>query len=151
MRFLLGFAALGIATSCSPIDQKTLTTGSLPSSAYFALSDADSGYIKGIEPEIHFRLHGVDAPEDRSPRQRGGAKCLGEQALGDAAGDFARALVSDVKQIAITTDYGPDQYGRLVVDISLDGDDMGTLLIEAGHAALWDYDGGAPKPNWCPA
>ena len=42
-----------------------------------------------------------------------------------------------------------DHYQRLVVDLSLDGEDLGLLLIAGGTHKVWDYDGGAPKPDWC--
>jgi len=147
MRFFLLIPLLYVFSACSSAEETS--TSALPASAYLDLSDADSGYIRGIEPQIHFRLHNVDAPEDRSPNQRGGAKCLEEQAMGDAAGAYARELVQGAT-IEITARYGPDRYQREVIDLSINGEDMGALLIAAGHAGFWDYDGGDPNPDWCP-
>lgn len=132
------FALFGVG--CSPLDSAT--------SNYIELSDADSGYFYTPDEKIHYRLHNVDSPEDRSKNQQGGAKCDAEQVLGDAASAYAATIIEGAR-LEITARYGLDRWKREVVDISIDGQDMGTLLVEAGHAAWWDYDNGDPKPVWC--
>lgn len=115
-------------------------------------SDADSGRYYGELREkkawIPFRLHGIDAPETRSMMQRGGAKCEREIELGFASKAAANALTRDAR-VDITAAYGFDMYGRLVVDLSAAGQDVAGALVASGYARVWDYDGGAPKPDWC--
>lgn len=108
-------------------------------------SDGDSGRL----PDgTRFRLHGVDAPETGSLLQRGGAECEAEREIGYLAKEAAVELTRG-KTITITRDYGPDRYKRLVIDLAIDGEDLAGRLIAAGTHKVWDYDGGAPKPDWC--
>ena len=51
--------------------------------------------------------------------------------------------------IKVTRDYGPDRYKRQVVDLSINGEDLAARLVAEGTHQVWDYDGGAPKPDWC--
>ena len=120
----------------------------LPETAFIYWSDADSGHIRGIADPIHFRLHDVDAPETRSPNQRGGAMCESERPLGYAAKEFA-VRFTEGAVIPITGDYGEDRYDRLVIDLSVNGADMAEALIASGHGQVWNYDGGDAKPAWC--
>ncbi|MEO9970109.1 MAG: thermonuclease family protein [Hyphomonadaceae bacterium] len=138
-----------VFSACTGVAQEGVeATGPLPAAAYIYWSDADSGHIRGIPEPIHFRLHDVDAPETRSPNQRGGAMCEAERPLGYAAKEFAVELTRDAR-IEIVAEYGEDRYDRLVIDLSVNGQDMATALIAAGHGQLWDYDGGQDKPKWC--
>ena len=108
-------------------------------------SDGDSGRL----PDgTKFRLHGVDAPETRSLKQLGGADCEAEREQGYIAKEKVVELTRG-KEIVVTRNYGPDRYKRLVVDLSIDGEDLATRLIAEGTHQVWDYDGGAPKPDWC--
>ena len=108
-------------------------------------SDGDSGRL----PDgTKFRLHGVDAPETRSLKQLGGADCEAEREQGYIAKEKVIELTRG-KEIAVTRDYGLDRYKRLGVDISIDGADLATTLVSEGTHQIWDYDGGAPKPDWC--
>lgn len=108
-------------------------------------SDGDSGRLPS---GTKFRLHGVDAPETGSLKQRGGAKCESERALGYNAKAEAVALTRD-SEVRVTRDYGADRYGRLVVDLEVDGMDVAIALVAAGTHQAWDYDGGDKKPTWC--
>lgn len=108
-------------------------------------SDGDSGRL----PDgTKFRLHGVDAPETRSMKQIGGAECESERELGYVAKENVIGMTRG-KTIAVTQDYGPDRYDRLVVDLSVDGEDLALALVRSGTHQVWDYDGGDPKPDWC--
>ena len=108
-------------------------------------SDGDSGRL----PDgTKFRLHDVDAPETGSLKQRGGADCEAERVLGYEAKAAVLALM-DGKAVAVTHEYGLDRYGRMVVDLSIDGQDLAKALIAGGTHRPWDYDGGEPKPDWC--
>ena len=56
------------------------------------------------------------------------------------------------KEIKIERDYGEDRYGRLVVDLMADGEDVGGAGEAAGHLRDWPYKKGralVPKPDWC--
>tara|TARA_R110000787_G_scaffold8341_3_gene27856 strand:+ start:3503 stop:3979 length:477 start_codon:yes stop_codon:yes gene_type:complete len=116
-----------------------------PASVYW--SDGDSGRL----PDgTKFRLHDVDSPETGSLRQRGGAKCESERELGYIAKEAAVELTRD-GAIVISHAYGPDRYGRQVVDLEVGGMDVAQALISGGTHRAWDYDGGQDKPDWCSA
>ena len=51
--------------------------------------------------------------------------------------------------MTVTRIMGRDRYGRNVVTLNMDGDDLAALLVASGTHRAWDYDGGAPKPDWC--
>ena len=56
------------------------------------------------------------------------------------------------KIIRIEREYGEDRYGRLVVDLTADGIDVGNAGEEAGHLRNWPHKNGraiAPEPDWC--
>ena len=108
-------------------------------------SDGDSGRLSD---GTKFRLHGVDAPETGSMKQRGGAKCEAERALGYDAKAAAVELTRG-RAVTVTQIMGRDRYGRNVVSLNLDGEDLAELLVASGSHRAWDYDGGAPKPDWC--
>ena len=117
------------------------------SSDFVYWSDGDSGRL----PDgTKFRLHGVDAPETGSLKQRGGAKCESERDKGYIAKQNAVELTRG-KEVLITRDYGRDRYGRLVVDLEIEGFDVAVSLIASGSHKSWDYDGRQPKPDWCAA
>jgi endonuclease YncB( thermonuclease family) len=108
-------------------------------------SDGDSGRLSD---GTKFRLHGVDAPETGSMKQRGGAKCEAERELGYDAKAAAVELTRG-RAVTVTRIMGRDRYGRNVVTLNMDGDDLAALLVASGTHRAWDYDGGAPKPDWC--
>ena len=56
------------------------------------------------------------------------------------------------KVIRIVRDYGEDRYGRLVLDLTADGLDVGKAGEAAGHLRDWPHKKGralTPKPDWC--
>ena len=108
-------------------------------------SDGDSGRLSD---GTKFRLHGVDAPETGSMKQRGGAKCEAERALGYDAKAAAVELTRG-RAVTVTQIMGRDRYSRNVVSLNMDGEDLAALLVASGSHRAWDYDGGAPKPDWC--
>lgn len=110
-------------------------------------SDADSGRYDGVK----FRLANIDAPETGSLKQRGGAKCEKERALGYAA-KAGQIKFTTGKSIELVRDYGRDRYGRRVVDMSANGEDVGAAGIRQGYLRHWPHENGralAPKPDWC--
>lgn len=110
-------------------------------------SDGDSGRLSD---GTKFRLHGVDAPETGSMKQRGGANCEAERELGYEAKAAATELTRG-REVFVTKVMGRDRYGRNVVSLSLDGKDVADLLVNGGTHQQWDYDGGEAKPDWCAA
>ena len=107
-------------------------------------SDGDSGRIDGEK----FRLHGVDAPETGGVGAYGGAKCEEERELGF---DVKAEVVEFTRgrAIEVARRYGPDRHRREVVDLSIEGSDLGDILVSRGLLKPWDYDGGKPKPSFC--
>lgn len=84
------------------------------------------------------RLVGFDTPETRD------AGCAAEQALGDRATERLRALV---KTGAVTlSGQAYDKYGRQLITLAVDGQDVGETLIAEGLAQ--PYRGGG-RINWC--
>ncbi len=110
-------------------------------------SDGDSGRLSD---GTKFRLHGIDSPETGSMKQRGGAKCESERALGFEAKEAALELTRN-KQVRISEMRGTDRYERTVVRLELDGEDVASLLVAGGTHRTWDYDGREKKPDWCTA
>ena len=90
------------------------------------------------------RLHGIDAPEIRR------AQCPEEREKGLQARAFVQGVLSTNAAIELNAvQVKPDRYGRTIGTVSIAGEDLGEMLIDAGYAAEWDYDGGAEKPEWC--
>lgn len=108
-------------------------------------SDGDSGRLSD---GTKFRLHGIDSPETGSLKQRGGAKCESERALGFEAKEAALELTRG-ETVRVSENLGPDRYERTVVHLELDGKDVAALLVAGGTHKTWDYDGREKKPDWC--
>ena len=110
-------------------------------------SDGDSGRVDGMK----FRLANVDAPETGGVGSVGGAKCEAERVLGFEAKAFMVELTSNA-ELAITSNSGPDRYGRQVITLSVNGADLAATAMEVGHLKPWPHDGRralSKKPNWC--
>ena len=111
-------------------------------------SDGDSGRLNGTD----FRLANVDAPETGGVGSWGGAKCEAERGLGYDAKAFMVALTNNA-ELEITGTYGADRYGRRVIDLAANGQDVGEAGIAAGHLGAWPHKGQRAlqaKPRWCP-
>lgn len=141
----IGFAALALMALFGArfASENAQAATELGGTVYW--SDGDSGRLSD---GTKFRLHGIDAPETGSMKQRGGAKCEAERALGydakAAAVELTRGREVTVRQIV-----GRDRYGRNVVTLVMEGDDLARLLVAGGTHRVWDYDGGEAKPDWC--
>lgn len=113
--------------------------------------DADSGDINGVR----FRLSNVDAPETGGVGAAvGAALCEAERTRGVAARTWIEELTRDPSTLRITNAHGYDRMERprLLIDLSVNGVDVGRAGIEAGHLAAWPHDGAralGPKPDWC--
>ena len=110
-------------------------------------SDGDSGRIDGQA----FRLANVDSPETGGVGAIGGARCEGEREIGFEAKAFIVELTRNA-DVEIIHSYGEDRYGRLVVDLTVNGRSLAEIGMEAGHYQAWPHRGQralAPKPDWC--
>ncbi len=102
--------------------------------------DGDSGSINGRA----FRLYGVDAPEGSESR----ARCDVELRRANDARHAVRSFTTG-RRVVVRRSHGFDKYGRELVELSADGDDVGAALRARGHLKRWNYAGGQAKPNWC--
>lgn len=91
--------------------------------------EIDCGF--SIFVKHRFRLSGIDTPETWRPKSEAERK-HGEQAL---------KFVEDITkgQLVTVTTYKLGIYGRYEADIAVNGQDLGTLLREAGLIKLDDY------------
>ena len=106
-----------------------------------AWDDGDSGRIGRVK----FRLSDVDAPETWRP------KCEAERELGYAAKAFMQDL-TEGRRVTITSEDGYDRWDRLLVTLSVNGQDLAQAGLEAGVLREWPHDGRralADRPNWC--
>ena len=146
----LHLAVLSIILSgCFQASNDRTNTSALDLNSYTSIywSDADSGRLG----DLKFRIANKDAPETGSLKQRGGAKCEAERELGYEAKAYMVEFTKG-KTIKIEREYGEDRYGRRVVDLSANGDDVGTAGVRAGHLRDWPHKNGRalfPKPDWC--
>lgn len=93
------------------------------------------------EGRFRARLTGYDTPETHNPR------CAAEAVHGRAATLRLRTMVANARQIQATLGRW-DRYERRLVQLSVDGRDVGQRLIAEGLAL--PYDGGR-RPDWCAA
>jgi len=88
----------------------------------------------------HFKKH-----------SKGRSKCELEREKGYDAKAYIVALTKSGK-VKIVRDYGYDRYQRLVVDLSVDGVDVGERAIADGILKAWPHRSGralSAKPDWC--
>lgn len=83
---------------------------------------------------IPVRVRGVDCPEIR-----GGAEET--KAAAKAAKAFTKQFLRGGK--ILLRNCGRDKYFRLLCEVKVNGNDLGTALLEAGHAV--PYDGGTKE------
>ncbi|WP_084397107.1 thermonuclease family protein [Henriciella aquimarina] len=133
----LGVSACSAASSGSPDS---------PRSVYW--SDGDSGRIAGMD----FRLADVDAPETGGVGAAiGGAECERERDLGFEAKAFMVDLTKG-SELEITHREAPDRYGRTVIGLSANGQDVARAGLAAGVLKPWPHEGDramSDKPDWC--
>jgi endonuclease YncB( thermonuclease family) len=97
--------------------------------------DGDTFYIGGAK----VRIAGIDAPETHPPR------CSREAQLGDQATHKLQALLNSGAVTITGIDRDRDTYGRLLRNVSVDGQDVGEALIAAGVAREY----GRGRRGWC--
>lgn len=85
------------------------------------------------------RLLGFDAPERFSPR------CAAELFAAERATWGLRGMIFAAKALSMQQG-GTDRYGRALVRLTLDGQDVARRMIRAGHGRA--YSGGL-RAGWC--
>lgn len=147
--FLFGALAGALVGQCVAKNSPAadLDFGDRPGALYVSCYDGDTCTftLPGIDPligwQIPVRLRGVDAPEIRGSCQEENEQALQARAV-------ARATLEKAKTIILRR-VERGKYFRIVAEVEIDGQDLGTLLVESGLALRWNGEG--PKPNWCPA
>lgn len=102
---------------------------------------ADRGFstYDGDTTRATFRIANIDAPEIKG-------QCDAERKLAIKARDFTRAwLAKGAVVIRQDPKRGIDPYGRVLVLMERNGEDLGRALIAAGLARPWD----GKRHSWC--
>jgi micrococcal nuclease len=102
----------------------------------------DGDTVSLICPEdgmVSARLLGFDTPEKYAP------KCLDEFVAAERASWALRTMIQQADRLELRRD-GTDQYGRLLVRLTLDGVDVARRMIQAGHGRQY---GGGLRGTWC--
>ena len=71
--------------------------------------------------------------------------------LGKQAKEFVTSLTNNA-DINISKNYGEDRYGRLVVDLNVNGKDIAVIGLRRGFFRSWKHKNGRSierKPLWC--
>ncbi len=93
------------------------------------------------------RLDKIDAPEPEAHRD----SCDSEVVLGIRARGLIRDQLTDKTKSWHVYPTGEfDKYDRPVVNLFIDGESAGDILIKEGLAQRWDNPDKDPKPTWCP-
>lgn len=85
------------------------------------------------------RVLGYDTPEIFSP------KCTSEKIRGLAATEALRGMLARAQTVVVETK-GRDKYGRTLVILRLDGEDVAKRMVGDGHARVY---AGARREGWC--
>jgi micrococcal nuclease len=102
--------------------------------------DGDTLSLMCPEEGMHSaRLLGFDTPEKYAP------KCVDEFLAAERASWGLRTLIQKAERLSLTHD-GTDQYGRSLVRLMLDGQDVADLMVRKGLARRY---GGGPRGSWC--
>ncbi|MFZ2030366.1 MAG: hypothetical protein WAU68_08680 [Vitreimonas sp.] len=89
----------------------------------------DGDTIENTANGIRYRLENVDAAPTGEA-----AGCASERALGERAAAAAEQLLGRARTLALTSTGRFDQAGKPLVFVSLDGRDLGELLMAQGAA-----------------
>jgi micrococcal nuclease len=100
--------------------------------------DGDSLTLLCGSEAFEARLVGIDAPEMHGA-------CPAETAAARRSRDGFRALVAAAAEVEVRR-HGRDRYGRVLVDLMLDGVDVTEILLAQGHGR--PYYGGR-RAGWC--
>ena len=124
----------------------------VPAEAPYYYVDADTFDIttkpfKGWQVPLRIRLRNVNTPEVRTP------KCAYEKELANKATAFVKSVLSKPGAVIELTSLGGfDDYNRYLATVTVDGHDLGEMLVDAGLARVWTVDyQGQTKMYWCEA
>jgi len=99
--------------------------------------------LPGLHPilgkEIVIRVAGVDTPEIKG-------QCTEEKAKAREAKRFVKSILQDAKTIDLYK-ISRGKYFRILADVQVDGQDLGTILVDRGLAV--EYYGGKKTKDWC--
>jgi endonuclease YncB( thermonuclease family) len=88
----------------------------------------DGGTLENTATHGRYGLENVDAPAIES------AVCASERAFGERAAAAAETLLGRARSVVLTPTGRFDASGRAMVFVSIDGRDLGELLISQGAA-----------------
>lgn len=74
------------------------------------------------------RLSGIDAPEPRGATRR----------KGDAATDHLESMIPPGTKVVVRTSKD-DSFGRWIVEIWLNGENVNEVMVKDGHAVFKEY------------
>ena len=141
---LLVLIMLGLATALvyrSSLDRTPIVTRTQPPSTQgtgaYEVIDGDT--IRAPYG-VKYRLMGFDAPETFQ------AKCDAELELGKRATERLKELLA-TGEVRIVESGKTDRYGRTLARLTVNGRDVGGVLISEGLARA--YDGRTKRESWC--
>lgn len=140
-------AVLGLALFLSGCTNVAITRlPAIPNRAHpvaeiVGIVDGDTVKLRQVSTGkvISARLTGFDTPETFRPG------CAREKALGELAKARLGQLLNAAQQIEPRT-HGTGKYGRLLLELTLDGRPLEEIMVAEGLAVR--YDGGR-RINWC--
>jgi endonuclease YncB( thermonuclease family) len=138
---VLGAAAALFLASCQPVEVSATAVSPDPVACRVtSVVDGDTVDMTcAATGPFRARLTGFDTPESFEPG------CAAEARLARQATQRLRALVAQARRVDAAL-AGSDRFGRRLVRLSLDGRDVGAVLIAEGLAL--PYDGGR-RIDWC--
>jgi len=92
-----------------------------------------------IGEKIKIRVIGIDTPEIRG-------KCENEKYNAQQAQKMVADILKDTEEITLKN-MERGKYFRIAADVSVDGESLADLLVEAGLAVM--YQGGKKTSKWC--
>lgn len=134
-----------ILATCSVLVLLAGPTNALPGKPIAAtchisqVTDGDTLRLTCAGVTHKLRLLGYDTPEVYHPR------CPAERLAGQAASNVLRALVGS-GPVSRVQFHGHDRYGRVLADLWIDGQDVGSVMRASGLALPY---AGRKRPNWC--
>jgi micrococcal nuclease len=90
--------------------------------------DVDMGF-RAWRMNERFRLAGINAPEVRGP----------ERDAGKAAKAFVESRIQPGDEITIETAKDPDNFGRWIATVFVNGQSLNDALVIEGHAVVKSY------------
>jgi len=144
LRLVMGLAALGLVVVPLLADLANAAlkpvSGEDGTCRILRVVDGDTVSLMCPEQGMHSaRLLGFDTPEKYAP------KCAGELLAAERASWALRTLIQQADRLSLTHS-GTDQYGRALVRLELDGQDVAGLMVRKGLARRY---GGGPRGSWC--